>query len=92
MSKKRAPGLGALAAHLRVEVAFLEECARCGALSVQALPEDPRTAPAAELARLRRLQRLCRGLDLDPFAGSLIVELLERVDALERDLERLRGG
>ena len=37
----------------------------------------------------RHLQRLCRGLDLDVFAGAIIVELLEQMEALRRELDRV---
>jgi chaperone modulatory protein CbpM len=39
--------------------------------------------------RLRKLERLCLDFELNTTAGSIIVDLLERIDALER---RLRAG
>ena len=81
--------LEALAADVDIEFDFLLLCVREGAVREEELAQEPPT-PAA-LARLRRLQRLCRGLDVDVFAGSIIVDLLERLDA-RRDFERRRGS
>lgn len=39
---------------------------------------------AARDARQRRLQRLCLSLDIDALVGALIVDLLERIEELER--------
>ncbi len=86
---KRLPDeeLRALAAHLGVDEDFLRDCAVHGVLIV----DEPEIS-AAQLARLRRLGRLCDALELDVFAGSMIVDLLEQRDALLRDLDRLRGA
>jgi len=83
--------LEVLAAQLELEDDFLRLCVAHGVVSVEELPEEPPLLPADRLARLRRLQRLCRGLDVDVFAGAIIVDLLERLEERERDLERLRG-
>ncbi len=61
--------------------AFLRECLRCGAL--EAPPGD-----AKGWSRLRRLERLCGALDVEPVVAALILELLERIDALETELRR----
>jgi len=85
-------GLRVLAEHVSIEVEFLRECVEHGALPAAELTEDPGTLSPAALARLRRLRRLCRDLDLDVFAGSIIVELLEQLEALRRDRDRPRRG
>ncbi len=85
------PRLEILAAHLELEQEFLRLCVEHGVLSAEELPEDSDALTPARRAKLRRLQRLCRGLDIDVYAGSIIVDLLERLDELERDLERFRG-
>lgn len=92
MKRGKEKELRLLAAHLEIEVDFLQECVEHGALRVEELSEDLRAVSPAQLARLRRLQRLCRGLDLDVFAGSIIVELLEQLDALRRGGPAERGG
>lgn len=89
MKPKRDKKLAALAARAELEFEFVEQCFELGVLRVEELQED--AAAASRLAALRRLQRICRGLDVDVFAGSIIVDLLERLDETRRDLERLRG-
>ena len=45
-----------------------------------------------DVYRARKLERLCNDLGVAPLAGSIIVDLLERIDELEakvRELERL---
>ena len=79
-----------LAQLMKIEQAFLEECLRCGAVAWDELPEEPEVSPA-RLARIRRLQRLCLSLDIDVFAGSVIVDLLDQMDELQRKLDRLHG-
>jgi hypothetical protein len=78
MSSDEEQELHALAEHLGVDVEFLRECVRHGVI----VPTETARS-AAQLARLRRLQRLCHGLELDVFAGAIIVELLERLDELQ---------
>ena len=77
-----------LAAHMGLQAEFLRECLRDGALAPEELADDPLEVPASRLARLRRLQRLCRSLDVDAFAGVIIVDLLEQLDELRGELER----
>ncbi len=87
MTRARRKNLAVLSRQLEIRVEFLEECVRHGALDLDELPASPRAASAAQGARLRRLARLCRDLELDVFAGALIVDLLEQRDALRRELD-----
>jgi hypothetical protein len=80
-----------LAAILEIESDFLEECTRCGAIRLEDLPEGRTEVSASEQARLRRMRRICCDLEIDVYAGSIIVDLLERMDELQRELEQ-RGG
>ena len=48
---------------------------------------ESRSVSAA--SRVRRVQRICASLELDPLAGGIIVDLLERIEAMQRDMERL---
>jgi hypothetical protein len=41
-------------------------------------------AAVVEEARARRLRRICFSLEVDELVGALIVELIERVELLER--------
>ncbi|MFO7718039.1 MAG: chaperone modulator CbpM [Thermodesulfobacteriota bacterium] len=43
-----------------------------------------------DVYRLRKFQRLCQDFGLSATGGSIIVDLLERVEALEREVRQLR--
>ena len=45
----------------------------------------------ADAYRLRKLERLCADFELHTLAGSIVVDLLERIDSLERRLRELQG-
>lgn len=81
MTRKQGGKLKSISAVTRIEVSFIEECVEHGVLAQFSAPE---------LARVRRLRRLCRDLDVDVFAGSIIVELLERTESLRQELDRLK--
>jgi hypothetical protein len=46
--------------------------------------------PADAVRRLRRLLRLRRDLGVNFVGAAILVDLLERMEALERELDRLR--
>lgn len=46
---------------------------------------------AADVPRVRRYVRLCMDFELHAVAGSIIVDLLERIDMLERQVRSLSG-
>jgi hypothetical protein len=50
------------------------------------------TFAAATAARLRRMLRLHADLGVSLFSASIIVDLLERLEQLEAELARWRGG
>lgn len=82
--------LQALAALMELESAFLEQCVQHGALNLEEPSDASDDLTPFQLARLRRLERICRGLDVDVFAGCIIIDLLDRLDAQQQELERLR--
>lgn len=86
MSSERDPKLEALAADFEIEIEFLELAVHEGAVREEELTGEDHLAAA--LARLRRLRRLCASLDLDVYAGSIIVDLLERLERAQAELER----
>ena len=90
MSAKHDARLEALAADFEIEIEFLELAVREGAVREDELAHEARSAAA--LARLRRLQRLCASLDLDIYAGSIIVDLLERLEGIQHELDRRPRG
>jgi DNA-binding transcriptional MerR regulator len=47
---------------------------------------------AATAARLRRMLRLHRDLGVTLVGAAIVVDLLERIDRLERELARTRGS
>ena len=92
MRPASAEKLKALSEFLELESDFLEACLRWEDEGWEELLAGSAEVPPALPARLRRIRRLCGGLDLDVFAGSLIVDLIERLEAMQRELERLRSS
>ncbi|MFW5498307.1 MULTISPECIES: chaperone modulator CbpM [unclassified Maridesulfovibrio] len=43
-----------------------------------------------DLYRMTKLSRLCKDLDVTPTGGSIIVDLLERVEKLESQIEEMK--
>ena len=83
--------LKSLAALMEIDFVFLEECLQCGAVRLQGSGRRGLVLDPSQLARIRRLQRICRSLEVDALAGSMIVDLLERVEEMQRDLEHWRS-
>jgi hypothetical protein len=52
----------------------------------------PSEFAAAVAARLRRMLRLHDDLGVDLVGAAIITDLLERLDRMETELQRLRGG
>ncbi len=78
----------ALASYTEIDVVFLHECLEHGALGPDELPDDPLAISPAQLARLRRLERLCASLQIDAYAGSIIVDLLEELGRVRAEMGR----
>ena len=83
--------LKALSEILEVESDFIEDCLRWEDEGWDDFLAGSAEVPPALSTRLRRIHRLCRDLDLDVFAGSIVVDLLERVEVLQRELEHQRS-
>ena len=45
----------------------------------------------ADIYRVRKLERICCDFELPVVGGTIIVDLLERIDVLERTVRGLRG-
>ncbi|HVA67042.1 MAG TPA: hypothetical protein VNK24_08990 [Elusimicrobiota bacterium] len=78
-----------LAAKLGVDADFLERCLE-EEIVIEANWIEEGDLPSAAATRMRSLQRICRALDIDEFSASLILELRERLEIMERELDFLR--
>ena len=79
-----------LAAAAGVSSAQLDHLVRTGLVEPVTRRPDEFSVEAA--LRLRRILRLNADLGMDLFDAAIIVDLLERVDRLQAELARLRGG
>jgi len=59
---------------------------------VEPIAPEPRAFTSATLARVRRMLRLHGDLEVDLVAAAIIADLLERLERMETELARLRGG
>jgi hypothetical protein len=59
---------------------------------VEPAEPGPSEFAAAVAARLRRMLRLHDDLGVDLVGAAIITDLLERLDRMETELQRLRGG
>ena len=79
-----------LAAAAGISAARLGQLVRLGL--VEPTAPGAGTFTAATARRLRRMLRLHGDLGVSLAGAAIIVELLERLDDLERELARFRGG
>src|SRR5688500_1650428 len=79
-----------LATAAGIGLARLDELVQLGFIE----PASPgsREFTAATAARLKRMLRLEEDLGLDLDSAAIIAELLERLERLESELDRLRGA
>ena len=77
-----------LARAVGISEATLERLVRAGIVEPDAA--DPARFSAASAARLERLLRLHHDLEIDLVGAAVVVDLLERMERMEADLERLR--
>lgn len=71
---------------------FVGELIELGWLSPQLTHGSEYLFRPRDVYRVRKLSRLCRDLDISPVGASIIVDLVERVESLEkrvRELEQL---
>jgi DNA-binding transcriptional MerR regulator len=79
-----------LAAAAGISARMLARLVRLGLL--EPLAPDAREFGADAAARLRRMLRLRRDLGVNFMGAAVIVDLLDRLECLESELARLRGG
>ncbi|MBO4300856.1 MAG: MerR family transcriptional regulator [Desulfovibrio sp.] len=68
----------------------LEELLGLGWLEASADGSRQRLFRDTDIYRVRKLERICCDFDLPVLGGTIIVDLLERIDTLERLVQRLR--
>lgn len=71
---------------------FVGELIELGWLCPRGGPGSGYLFVTRDVYRVRKLSRLCRDLDINPVGGSIIVDLVERIEELDarvRELERL---
>lgn len=73
-----------------VEPATVAELLEIGWIEPVRTQADEYLFHARDVQRIQKLQRLCRDLEISTPAGSIIVDLLERVERLEREIAELR--
>jgi DNA-binding transcriptional MerR regulator len=78
-----------MAAAVGLSPARLERLVQLGLVESTGL--DPRRFTAAAASRLRRMLRLKRDLGVNLDGAAVIVDLVERLDELERELTRRRA-
>lgn len=74
-----------------VEPATVAELMEMGWLDPVRTQADEYLFRAQDVYRIQKLQRLCRDLEISRAAGSIIVDLLDRVEHLEREIAELRS-
>ncbi|WP_456324736.1 chaperone modulator CbpM [Desulfonauticus submarinus] len=52
--------------------------------------EDHYLFPEKEIYKVQRLLRVCRDFELSTLAGMIIVDLIERIEQLERELSQFK--
>jgi hypothetical protein len=72
-----------------VEVTFVERLVELGVISAE--PGRGRTFACEVTLRVGKLARLQRDLGVNPEGAAVIIELLERIDALENQLRHWEG-
>jgi len=74
----------------RVEPATVAELMEMGWLAPTRTGADEYLFRACDVYRIQKLLRLCRDLEISYGAGSIIVDLLERVERLEQEISELK--
>ncbi|WP_051617235.1 chaperone modulator CbpM [Desulfonatronovibrio hydrogenovorans] len=47
--------------------------------------------PEREILRVQKLMRICRDFELPTIGGTIIVDLLERIEVMEKEITQLRN-
>ena len=69
----------------------LHELLALGWLETRGAAERQHLFRDADIYRVRKLERICCDFELPVLGGTIIVDLLERIDALERAVRSLKN-
>lgn len=69
----------------------LEELMEMGWIAPRRIGMDGYLFRGLDIYRVRKLERICGDFELPVVGGTIIVDLLERIDALERTVRELAG-
>ena len=61
----------------------LNEIIALGWISVRPADNNPKAFLASDIYRVRKLERICGDFELPVIGGTIIVDLLDRIDRLE---------
>ncbi|SKA74491.1 MerR HTH family regulatory protein [Paucidesulfovibrio gracilis DSM 16080] len=74
----------------RVEPAHVSELLELGWISPVKTRAEEYLFRLRDVYRIQKLMRLCRDLDISVMGASIVVDLLERIEQLEDELERTK--
>lgn len=69
----------------------LSELVEMGWVDAVRLSSDNYHFPEREVFRVQKLMRICRDFELPTIGGAIIVDLLERIEAMEKEIAQLRS-
>ena len=69
----------------------LSELVEIGWVEAVRISSDNFHFPEREIFRVQKLMRICRDFELPTIGGAIIVDLLERIEGLEKEIAQLRN-
>lgn len=77
--------------HTGIAPERLQELLTLGWIEVRTISVTEHLFCAADVYRVRKLERICCDFELPVLGGTIIVDLLERIDTLECTVRGLKG-
>jgi hypothetical protein len=84
--------LEALASAAELHVGLVERFVNYGLLDADSVGKNVVWFDATAVPRLRRIERLRRDLGVNLPGVAVALQLLERIEALQQEIAKLRGG
>ncbi len=69
----------------------LSELVEMGWVETVRVSDDNYHFPEREIFRVQKLMRICRDFELPTIGGTIIVDLLERIESMEKEIIQLRS-